>query len=154
MPDDTERYNPYSQEQIRKFHRENRLDDNVDHLLVIPEFLQRDPNVGPPPEDQGGRKKHDWWMPDLQSYRQEEIDRQQRKNEIAQIKQDRLARKKRKKNIETIVVEAIQKKYDTFGKMMSIVSDVSEAEMRGAIRRLMKDNKVVKLSRRVYGVKL
>jgi hypothetical protein len=26
--------------------------------------------------------------------------------------------------------------------------------MRGAIRRLMKDNKVVKLSRRVYGVKL
>ena len=144
MPDDTERYNPYSQEQIRKFHRENRLDDNVDHLLEIPEFLQRDPNVGPPPEDQGSRKKHDWWMPDLQSYRQEEIDRQQ----------DRLARKKRKKNIEIIVVEAIQKKYNTFGKMMSIVSDVSEAEMRGAIRRLMKDNKVVKLSRRVYGVKL
>ncbi len=154
MPDDTERYNPYSQEQIRKFHRENRLDDNVDHLLEIPEFLQRDPNVGPPPEDQGSRKKHDWWMPDLQSYRQEEIDRQQRKDEIAQIKQDRLARKKRKKNIEIIVVEAIQKKYNTFGKMMSIVSDVSEAEMRGAIRRLMKDNKVVKLSRRVYGVKL
>ena len=100
------------------------------------------------------RKDEQWWMPDLQSYRQEEIDRQQRKDEIVQIKQARLERKKRKKNIETIVVEAIQKKYDTFGKMMSIVSDVSEAEMRGAIRRLMKDNKVVKLSRRVYGVKL
>ena len=154
MPDDTERYNPYSQEQIRKLHRENRLDDNVDHLLEIPDFLQRDYDPLKWLEKYTERKDEKWWMPDLQSYRQEEIDRQQRKNEIAQIKQDRLARKKRKKNIEIIVVEAIQKKYNTFGKMMSIVSDVSEAEMRGAIRRLMKDNKVVKLSRRVYGVKL
>lgn len=129
-------------------------DDNVDHLLEIPDFLQRDYDPLKWLEKYTERKDEQWWMPDLQSYRQEEIDRQQRKNEIAQIKQDRLARKKRKKNIETIVVEAIQKKYDTFGKMMSIVSDVSEAEMRGAIRRLMKDNKVVKLSRRVYGVKL
>ncbi len=129
-------------------------DDNVDHLLEIPDFLQRDYDPLKWLEKYTKRKDEPWWMPDLQSYRQEEIDRQQRKNEIAQIKQDRLARKKRKKNIETIVVEAIQKKYDTFGKMMSIVSDVSEAEMRGAIRRLMKDNKVVKLSRRVYGVKL
>ena len=129
-------------------------DDNVDHLLEIPDFLQRDYDPLKWLEKYTERKDEKWWMPDLQSYRQEEIDRQQRKNEIAQIKQDRLARKKRKKNIEIIVVEAIQKKYDTFGKMMSIVSDVSEAEMRGAIRRLMKDNKVVKLSRRVYGVKL
>ena len=129
-------------------------DDNVDHLLEIPDFLQRDYDPLKWLEKYTKREDEPWWMPDLQSYKQEEIDRQQRKNEIAQIKQDRLARKKRKKNIETIVVEAIQKKYDTFGKMMSIVSDVSEAEMRGAIRRLMKDNKVVKLSRRVYGVKL
>ena len=129
-------------------------DDNVDHLLEIPEFLQRDYDPLKWLEKYTERKDEQWWMPDLQSYRQEEIDRQQRKDEIAQIKQDRLARKKRKKNIEIIVVEAIQKKYNTFGKMMSIVSDVSEAEMRGAIRRLMKDNKVVKLSRRVYGVKL
>ena len=129
-------------------------DDNVDHLLEIPDFLQRDYDPLKWLEKYTERKDEKWWMPDLQSYRQEEIDRQQRKKEIAQIKQDRLARKKRKKNIEIIVVEAIQKKYDTFGKMMSIVSDVSEAEMRGAIRRLMKDNKVVKLSRRVYGVKL
>ena len=129
-------------------------DDNVDHLLEIPDFLQRDYDPLKWLEKYTERKDEKWWMPDLQSYRQEEEDRQQRKNEIAQIKQDRLARKKRKKNIEIIVVEAIQKKYDTFGKMMSIVSDVSEAEMRGAIRRLMKDNKVVKLSRRVYGVKL
>ena len=129
-------------------------DDNVDHLLEIPDFLQRDYDPLKWLEKYTERKDEQWWMPDLQSYRQEEIDRQQRKDEIVQIKQARLARKKRKKNIETIVVEAIQKKYDTFGKMMSIVSDVSEAEMRGAIRRLMKDNKVVKLSRRVYGVKL
>ena len=129
-------------------------DDNVDHLLEIPKFLQRDYDPLKWLENYIKRKDEPWWMPDLQSYRQEEIDRQQRKDEIAQIKQDRLARKKRKKNIEIIVVEAIQKKYNTFGKMMSIVSDVSEAEMRGAIRRLMKDNKVVKLSRRVYGVKL
>ncbi len=129
-------------------------DDNVDHLLEIPEFLQRDYDPLKWLEKYTERKDEQWWMPDLQSYRQEEIDRQQRKDEIVQIKQARLERKKRKKNIETIVVEAIQKKYDTFGKMMSIVSDVSEAEMRGAIRRLMKDNKVVKLSRRVYGVKL
>ena len=129
-------------------------DDNVDHLLEIPEFLQRDYDPLKWLEKYTERKDEQWSMPDLQSYRQEEIDRQQRKDEIAQIKQDRLARKKRKKNIEIIVVEAIQKKYNTFGKMMSIVSDVSEAEMRGAIRRLMKDNKVVKLSRRVYGVKL
>ena len=129
-------------------------DDNVDHLLEIPDFLQRDYDPLKWLEKYTKRKDEPWWMPDLQSYRQEEEERQQRKNEIAQIKQARLARKKRKKNIETIVVEAIQKKYDTFGKMMSIVSDVSEAEMRGAIRRLMKDNKVVKLSRRVYGVKL
>ena len=129
-------------------------DDNVDHLLEIPEFLQRDYDPLKWLEKYTERKDEQWWMPDLQSYRQEEIDRQQRKDEIVQIKQARLERKKRKKNIETIVVEAIQKKYDTFGKMMSIVSDVSEAEMRGAIRRLMKDNKVVKLSRRVSGVKL
>ena len=129
-------------------------DDNVDHLLEIPKFLQRDYDPLKWLEKYTKRKDEPWWMPDLQSYRQEEIDRQQRKDEIAQIKQDRLARKKRKKNIEIIVVEAIQKKYNTFGRMMSIVSDVSEAEMRGAIRRLMKDNKVVKLSRRVYGVKL
>ena len=129
-------------------------DDNVDHLLEIPEFLQRDYDPLKWLEKYTERKDEPWWMPDLQSYRQEEAERQQRKDEIVQIKQARLDRKKRKKNIETIVVEAIQKKYDTFGKMMSIVSDVSEAEMRGAIRRLMKDNKVVKLSRRVYGVKL
>ena len=129
-------------------------DDNVDHLLEIPEFLQRD--YDPPKwfEKYTERKDEQWWMPDLQSYRQEEIDRQQRKDENNKIKPARLDRKKRKKNIETIVLEAIQKKYNTFGRMMSIVSDVSEAEMRGAIRRLMKDNKVVKLSRRVYGVKL
>lgn len=129
-------------------------DDNVDHLLEIPDFLQRDYDPLKWLEKYTKRKDEPWWMPDLQSYRQEEIDRQQRKDEIVQIKQARLERKKRKKNIEIIVIEAIQKKYDTFGKMMSIVSDVSEAEMRGAIRRLMKDNKVVKLSRRVYGVKL
>ena len=129
-------------------------DDNVDHLLEIPEFLQRDYDPLKWFEKYTERKDEQWWMPDLQSYRQEEIDRQQRKDENNKIKQARLDRKKRKKNIETIVLEAIQKKYDTFGKMMSIVSDVSEAEMRGAIRRLMKDNKVVKLSRRVYGVKL
>ena len=129
-------------------------DDNVDHLLEIPEFLQRDYDPLKWLEKYTERKDEQWWMPDLQSYRQEEIDRQQRKDENNKIKQARLDRKKRKKNIETIVLEAIQKKYDTFGKMMSIVSDVSEAEMRGAIRRLMKDNKVVKLSRRVYGVKL
>ena len=129
-------------------------DDNVDHLLEIPEFLQRDYDPLKWLEKYTKRKDEPWWMPDLQSYRQEEIDRQQRKDENNKIKQARLDRKKRKKNIETIVLEAIQKKYNTFGKMMSIVSDVSEAEMRGAIRRLMKDNKVVKLSRRVYGVKL
>jgi ClpP class serine protease len=129
-------------------------DDNVDHLLEIPEFLQRDYDPLKWLEKYTERKDEQWWMPDLQSYRQEEIDRQQRKDENNKIKQARLDRKKRKKNIETIVLEAIQKKYNTFGRMMSIVSDVSEAEMRGAIRRLMKDNKVVKLSRRVYGVKL
>jgi hypothetical protein len=129
-------------------------DDNVDHLLEIPEFLQRDYDPLKWLEKYTERKDEQWWMPDLQSYRQEEIDRQQRKDENNKIKQARLDRKKRKKNIETIVLEAIQKKYNTFGRMMSIVSDVSEAEMRGAIRRLIKDNKVVKLSRRVYGVKL
>ena len=129
-------------------------DDNVDHLLEIPDFLQRDYDPLKWLEKYTKRKDEPWWMPDLQSYRQEEIDRQQRKDEIVQIKKARVERKKSKKNIEIIVIEAIQKKYDTFGKMMSIVSDVSEAEMRGAIRRLMKDNKVVKLSRRVYGVKL
>ena len=129
-------------------------DDDMDHLLEIPEFLQRDYDPLKWLEKYSKRKDEPWWMPDLQSYRQEEVERQQRKDEIVQIKQARLERKKRKKNIETIVLEAIQKKYNTFGKMMSIVSDVSEAEMRGAIRRLMKDNKVVKLSRRVYGVKL
>ena len=106
-------------------------DNNVNHLLEIPEFLQRDYDP----------------LKWLEKY-------SKRKDEIVQIKQARLERKKRKNNIEVIVLEAIQRKYNTFGEMMSIVSDVSEAEMRGAIRRLMKDNKVVKLSRRVYGVKL
>ena len=49
-------------------------DDNVDHLLEIPDFLQRDYDPLKWLEKYTKRKDEPWWMPDLQSYRQEEID--------------------------------------------------------------------------------
>ena len=123
-----------------------------ENLLEIPEFLRRKPkdikrDIQP--------EKVTWWMPDLQAYRDEAIAKEKRKEEIQEEKSLRLARKARKKRIESNVLDAVGKNHITFGQIRAYIYDgTSDSEIKGAIRRLMKDGKLSKPSRRTYKVKL
>ena len=123
--------------------------------LDIPKFLQRDYDPLKWVEQYVPPKDTPWWMPDLQAYRDEAIAKEKRKEEIQEEKSLRVARKARKKRIESHVLDAIDKSHTTFGQIREYIYDgTSDTEIKGAIRRLIKDGKLSKPSRRTYKVKL
>ena len=129
------------------------MDDN--DLLNIPAFLKREikdlePIIEEPPPD-----KEESWIKLLREHQKKKEQRVARKAEIAQTKQERISRKARKKRIESNVLDAVGKNHITFGQIRAyIYDDTSDSEIKGAIRRLMKDGKLSKPSRRTYKVKL
>ena len=122
---------------------------SINDLLEIPEFLQREPK--PVSNELVQDKPTDWWMPDLQAYKEERLAKEKRKQEIEQEKTDRAERKARKKRIEHQVYDAVSRKQNTFGMIRKVMLDnISDSEIRGAIRRLTKQNLLDKISKRVY----
>ena len=108
---------------------------SLDHLLEIPEFLQREP------KPISSRPVLDnpvaWWMPNLQAYKEERLAKEKRKQEIEQEKTDRAERKARKKRIEHQVYDVISRKHNTFGMIRKTMLDsISDSEIRGGLRRL------------------
>ena len=127
---------------------------SLDHLLEIPEFLQRDYDPLEWLEKYTPPKDIPWWMPDLQAYKEERLAKEKRKQEIEQEKTDRAERKARKKRIEHQVYDAISRKHNTFGMIRKTMLDsISDSEIRGGIRRLTKQGLIDKISKRVYTIK-
>ena len=125
---------------------------SINDLLEIPEFLQREPK--PVSNELVQDKPTDWWMPDLQAYKEERLAKEKRKQEIEQEKTDRAERKARKKRIEHQVYDAISRKHNTFGMIRKTMLDsISDSEIRGGLRRLTKQGLIDKISKRVYAIK-
>ena len=122
--------------------------------LEIPKFLQRDYDPLDWLEKYTPPKDIPWWMPDLQAYKEERLAKEKRKQEIEQEKTDRAERKARKKRIEHQVYDAISRKQNTFGMIRKVMLDsISDSEIRGGIRRLTKKGLIDKISKRVYAIK-
>jgi len=127
------------------------MTDNLDSLLEIPDFLKRKPSDKPIVYKEQKKK---WWMPDLHAYKLEQEEREKRRKEIEQENNEREERKARKRRIQNYVIDALEKKHNTLGKMMKVIPNVQENEVKNAIRNLINTNRVVKISRRIYGLKL
>jgi ClpP class serine protease len=123
--------------------------NDINDLLEIPEFLRREPVDVP----EHVEKKKKWWMPDLLAYKLEQEAKQERKLEIENEKFAREERRARKQRIRNYVFSAISNGHNTMGKMMAVIPNVNESDIRAALRKLMQLNSVEKISRRVYGVK-
>ena len=124
-------------------------------LLDIPEFLQRDYDPLEWLEKYIPPKDEPWWMPDLQAYKDEAIAREERKKEIQEEKREKNKRKLRKQRIEYDVLDLISRNNNTYGKIRTNMHEgISDSEIRTGLRRLMKQGKVIKPSRRTYKVQL
>ena len=123
--------------------------------LNIPKFLQRDYDPLKWVEQYVPPKDTPWWMPDLQAYKDEALAREARHKEIQKEKEEKNKRKMRKKRVEYDVLDYVSKQNITYKQIRAVMSEsTTDNEIKSAIRRLIKQGSLVKLSRKTYKVKL
>ena len=124
-------------------------------LLDIPEFLKREvKDTETIIEEDTEPKKEESWMRLLREHKEKKERRALRRKEIIKKKQDVLLRKKRKQHVDNFVMDAVRWKQDTFGKIRKFIyEDVDDNEIKSALKRLLKSDKLVKPSSRTYKVK-
>jgi hypothetical protein len=127
----------------------------MDDLLKIPKFLQRDYDPLEWLESYTPHKDEPWWMPDLQAYKEEAFSRDKRRKEIQKEKEGIHNRKMRKKRIEYDVLDCVSKQNITYKQIRAVVNaNTADNEIKSAMRRLIKQGSLIKLSRKTYKVKL
>ena len=124
-------------------------------LLDIPEFLKREvKDTETIIEEDTEPKKEESWMRLLREHKEKKERRALRRKEIIKKKQDVLLRRKRKQHVDNFVMDAVRWKQDTFGKIRKFIyEDVDDNEIKSALKRLLKSDKLVKPSSRTYKVK-
>ena len=123
-------------------------------LLDIPEFLKREVKDTETIIEEDTPKKEESWIRVLREHTEKKEKRALRRAEIVQTKQDRLLRKKRKKFIEEFVMDAVRWRQDTFGKIRKFVAeDVTDNEIKSALKRVLKKELLVKPSSKTYKVR-
>ena len=124
-------------------------------LLDIPEFLKREVKESETIiEENTEPKKEESWMRLLREHKEKKERTALRRKEIIKKKQDVLLRKKRKQHVDNFVMDAVRWKQDTFGKIRKFIyEDVDDNEIKSALKRLLKSDKLVKPSSRTYKVK-
>tara|TARA_R100001163_G_C5002516_1_gene151146 strand:+ start:503 stop:892 length:390 start_codon:yes stop_codon:yes gene_type:complete len=124
-------------------------------LLDIPEFLKREvKDTETIIEEDTEPKKEESWMRLLREHKEKKERRALRRKEIIKKKQNVLLRKKRKQHVDNFVMDAVRWKQDTFGKIRKFIyEDVDDNEIKSALKRLLKSDKLVKPSSRTYKVK-
>ena len=128
------------------------MDDK--NLLDIPDFLRREVSEKELIIEENNSDKEESWVKLLHEHQEKKRKRALRRSEIIQTKQDRLLRKKRKKYVEEFVMDAVRWKQDTFGKVRKFIAeDVDDNEIKSALKRLLKSDRLFKPSSRTYRVK-
>tara|TARA_R110002020_G_scaffold119464_1_gene272570 strand:+ start:234 stop:641 length:408 start_codon:yes stop_codon:yes gene_type:complete len=129
--------------------------DDKDSLLEIPEFLKRKPRNRVSKKYKPKSIKQKWWMPNLVLYKKQREDRELRKKEITQEKVLKKKRKQKKLTIESSLLDIISRGHNTFGKIRNyfkcIEKDtIEDKDIRNALNRLVKNNKLIKATKRIY----
>ena len=131
--------------------------DDKDSLLEIPEFLKRKPRNRVSKTYKPKSIKQKWWMPNLVLYKKQREDRELRKKEIIQEKVLKKKRKQKKLTIEYSLLDIISRGHNTFVKIRNyfkcIEKDtIEDKDIRNALNRLVKNNKLIKATKRIYKV--
>ena len=123
-------------------------------LLDIPEFLKREVKDTETIIEEDTPDKEESWKKILREHREDKERRALRRKEIIKKKQDVLLRKKRKQHVDNFVMDAVRWKQDTFGKIRKFIyEDVDDNEIKSALKRLLKNDRLIKPSSRTYKVR-
>ena len=123
-------------------------------LLDIPKFLKREVKDTETIIEEDTPDKEESWKKILREHREDKERRALRRKEIIKKKQDVLLRRKRKQHVDNFVMDAVRWRQDTFGKIRKFVyEDVADNEIKSALKRLLKNDRLIKPSSRTYKVR-
>ena len=123
-------------------------------LLDIPEFLKREIKDTETIIEEDTPDKEEAWKKILREHREDKERRALRRKEIIKKKQDVLLRRKRKQHVDNFVMDAVRWKQDTYGKIRKFIyEDVADNEIKSALKRLLKNDRLIKPSSRTYKVR-
>lgn len=123
-------------------------------LLDIPEFLKREIKDTETIIEEDTPDKEESWKKILREHREDKERRALRRKEIIKKKQDVLLRRKRKQHVDNFVMDAVRWKQDTYGKIRKFIyEDVADNEIKSALKRLLKNDRLIKPSSRTYKVR-
>ena len=123
-------------------------------LLDIPEFLKREIKDAETIIEEDTPDKEESWKKILREHREDKERRALRRKEIIKKKQDVLLRRKRKQHVDNFVMDAVRWKQDTYGKIRKFIyEDVADNEIKSALKRLLKNDRLIKPSSRTYKVR-
>ena len=123
-------------------------------LLDIPKFLKREVKDTETIIEEDTPDKEESWKKILREHREDKERRALRRKEIIKKKQDVLLRRKRKQHVDNFVMDAVRWRQDTFGKIRKFVAeDVTDNEIKSALKRLLKNERLIKPSSRTYKVR-
>lgn len=123
-------------------------------LLDIPEFLKREVKDTETIIEEDTSDKEESWKKILREHREDKERRALRRKEIIKKKQNVLLRRKRKQHVDNFVMDAVRWRQDTFGKIRKFIyEDVADNEIKSALKRLLKNDRLIKPSSRTYKVR-
>ena len=109
-------------------------------LLDIPEFLKREIKDTETIIEEDTPDKEESWKKILREHRED--------------KERRALRRKRKQHVDNFVMDAVRWKQDTYGKIRKFIyEDVADNEIKSALKRLLKNDRLIKPSSRTYKVR-
>ena len=129
--------------------------DNRYTLLTIPPSFRRSDDGTSKPIDSTRGIKVKYVMPDMSVYIQAKADkvaREARSDEIAEHKMAVINRKADQLQLRMDVLGKVRQGHDTVMKINKLL-DIPATRITSALKWLIKEGKVVRVSRRTYGVK-